>query len=181
MAWSLYPAPLSPWMQAAQEGSEFSEAAPWSWGWPWRSWPYSRLLAGRSVQRTYTFPLPLSAFYSWGSHSDNQSLFHKVPTRTPTAPAFYRGSKRAVKNTDIKPFLIHDTSTQETQKEMMDAEKRELEREVPINLGLEITKHSRKWVGLFLRWLGSKLDCTTSSDYLHLPSTFYLSVFLKFE
>lgn len=44
----------------------------------------------------------------------------------------------------IKPFLINDTCTLETQKELMDAEKRELGRKVSINLRLEITQRSRK-------------------------------------
>ena len=36
---------------------------------------------------------------------------------------------------------------------MMDAEKRELEREVSINLRLEILQHSGKWTGFVLRQL----------------------------
>lgn len=66
----------------------------------------------------------------------------------------------SIKSTDIKPFLVNDTGTRESQKEMMDTEKRELERKVSINLRMEFTQHGRKSMSLFLRRQGSKLNFT---------------------
>lgn len=116
-AWSSPSAALSPWTQAVQEESEFSEAALWSWDWPWWSWPQPQasgqqiLPWRRGCQCTSLSILPLGAFIHEGSEAVHQSLSHERSRWAPSAPTFYKGSKRAVRKTGIKPSLIDDTST----------------------------------------------------------------------